>query len=78
MEVLSNLRFVTSVGDFNNNIEVTIGKSSLEVKIDKKHLFNTLKHRKEIIGLLNKKLDEMVEDYISKKAEEQEQIQEDL
>ncbi len=73
MEVISSLTFVTKVGELDRNIEVKIEENNLELGIDKKHLFRTLKHRKEIVGLINKKLDELVEDYISKSSDRQEQ-----
>jgi len=78
MEIISDLKLISLVGDFKNNVEVAVDSSKLEIRIDKKHLFTTLKYRKEIVGLLNKKLDGLVEGHISEMAKKQEEINEDL
>lgn len=65
MEIQTDKRLITSIGNYKNNVEVKIGDGFLQLKIDKKNLFNTLKHRKVIVGLLNKKLDELVEEHLN-------------
>ena len=78
MEVITDLRLVALVGDFPNNIEIAIDKDSLELKIDSKRLFQTLKDRKAIVGFINKKLDSLVEEHLSNMAKKQNQAKEDL
>lgn len=70
----------TSVCDLDGdrNIELSIDDRKIEFKISKKHLFRTLEHRKEIVGIINKKLDELVEEYISKTADNQEKAIKEL
>lgn len=64
METTSDLRLVSLVGDFDKNLEIAITGTNLELRIGKKYLFNTLKERKTIVALINKKLDELVEEQI--------------
>tara|TARA_R100000750_G_scaffold47_1_gene100 strand:+ start:2830 stop:3081 length:252 start_codon:yes stop_codon:yes gene_type:complete len=78
MEVTRELSFTTEVGNFEKNIELKMNKGVLELGIGKKTLFSTLKHRKEIVGLLNKKLDELVEEFISKQTNTEQKRNMDL
>ena len=60
MEMLevTDLKLITTIGDFKNNLEVSIDNGVLELRVSNKFLFQTLKERKVIVGLINKKLDE--------------------
>jgi len=73
MEILTDLQLAVLVGDFKNNIEVTIDKGILELRINKGTLFQTLKERKTIVGLINKKLDEIVEEHLTTIAKKEEE-----
>jgi len=78
MEIQTEMKLICLVGNFNNNIEVGIDKGSLELRIDKKKLFQTLKERKTIVGLINKKLDGLVEEHLIKLAKGEEERNNDL
>ncbi len=72
-EAITDLRLITTIGDFDNNLEISIDNGVLEFRISKKYLFQTLKERKTIVGLVNKKLDELVEEQINTMAKKEEE-----
>ncbi len=78
MEIATDLRLVTTIGDLNNNVEISIDNGMLELRIGKKYFFQTLKNRKTIVGLVNKKLDELTEEHIGTMAKKEESRNEDL
>ncbi len=78
MEIETDLRLVTTIGDLKNNLEISIDKGMLELRIGKKYLFQTLRDRKTIVGLINKKLDELTEEHIGTMAKKEENRNEDL
>ncbi len=74
MEVVSDMKFICEIGNFEQNIQVCIDEKNLVVKLGKDKLFRTLSNRKEIVGFINKKLDSLVEDFVNKQAEAQENL----
>ena len=78
MEIISEMNFISEVGDFKEDLSVGIENKTLFLKLNKDVLFRTLKHRKEIVGFVNKKMDELVETFISEQANKQELLKKDL
>ena len=75
---VTDLKLITTIGDFKNNLEVSIDNGVLELRVSNKFLFQTLKERKVIVGLINKKLDELVEGHINTMAKKEENRNGDL
>lgn len=78
MEVITDLKLITTIGDFSNNLEISIDNGVLEFRISKKYLFQTLKERKTIVGLINKKLDGLVEEHLNTLSKKEEEKNKDL
>jgi len=79
MEQVTDLELVSIVGDFvKNNIEVEIKDKKLELRINKRFMFNTLKERKTIVALINKKLDDLVDEHLTALAKKEDERNRDL
>lgn len=79
MENKTELRLITTIENLeSNNVEIDIDNGSLFLRINKSQLFTTLKERKTIIGLINKKLDDLVEKHIETLALKETELNKDL
>ena len=78
MDAITDLKLITTIGNFDNNLILSIENGVLEARIGKRYLFQTLKERKTIVGLLNKKFDDLVEEHIGTMAKKEEERNEDL
>jgi len=61
-------KFTTKIKPMENDIEVRIKENEIELVLNANSIFSILSNRKNIIGLINMKTDELVEEHIGKMA----------